>query len=63
MWCPTPTSIGYWTHFRSGPFFGECKEFNRAEPPKAMGLKQKIIAQYPHPHSKKKNKHVLCFNF
>ena len=26
--------------------------------PKVMGLKKKIIAQYPHPHSKKKNKHV-----
>jgi hypothetical protein len=44
-------------------FFGECKEFNRAGPPKVMCLKKKIIAQYPHPHSKKKNKHVSCFNF
>jgi len=37
----------------AGLFFGECKEFNRAGPPKMMGLKKKIIAQYPLPPLKK----------
>jgi len=36
-----------------GRFFEECKELNRAGPPKVMDLKKKIIGQYPHPHLKK----------
>jgi len=58
--------LGVWfevPYVYSGPFFGECKELSRAEPLKVMGLKKKIIAQYLHPHSKKKNKHVSYFNF
>jgi hypothetical protein len=44
----------------SGPFFGECKELNRAGPPKVMGLKKKLLLNIPTPTQKEI---YTCFMF
>jgi len=51
--CSNSNTLNKEASLLAGSDFGECKELNRARPPKVMGLKKKIIVQYPHSPLKK----------